>query len=75
MSKLRQFGADKVMVEELSASVDLYLDREIIKRVKQGLPVVGYKEAGDIFHSWLRALLDELTPPQRPNDNPYSDAE
>lgn len=75
MSKLKQFGTDKEMVEQVKQSVHQYIDQTIVTRVHTGQSIAGYKEAADIFNSWLQSLLDQLTPPKKPVESTYGNAE
>lgn len=75
MQKLKEFGTDKEMVLQVKQSVHDYIDQTIVSRVRSGKDVVGYKEAADIFNSWLQTLLDQLTPPKQLVEEKYNDAE
>lgn len=75
MPKLKEFGTDKEMVTQVRQSVHDFIDQTIVTRVRLGKDVSGYKEAADIFNSWLQSLLDQLTPRKEQVSDTYSDAE
>lgn len=61
MSKLSEFFNNKGMNEEVKNSLDLFMEKEIIKRVFDGKSVDGYKEAKDVYKNWMSYLSEQFS--------------
>jgi len=75
MSKLHLLHQDKHLSEELRASLDLFLGREIVTRVLDGKDVSGYKEAKSILASWFRELDKEFKVDAPKKEKEFTEAE
>jgi len=75
LSELRNFGVNNAMTSAVKASLEKYLSDTIVKRTFDGHDVTGYKQARDVFNSWLLKLQEELAPKEIPKSSEYSDGE
>ncbi len=75
MDELRNFGVNAAMTSAVKESFEKYLSETIVKRTFDGQDTTGYKQARDVFNSWLSKLQEELAPKEIPRSSQYSDGE